>query len=148
MIKTQIYRIFSWKFIHEVSSTITSEFSDNYSGIQQNSTCNMESAQKRKMHLKLQRLPLQHSFLLTTHLLHVSLQRKTDNIFTIIRRMDTAERARAVGLLTAIRTDYVAYLHRPLIVECRRPKWLATVNEEFSLVCRKLRHLTVGDQDL
>ena len=59
---------------------------------------------------------------LTTQLLNGSLKRKTDNISTIVRRMTTAERERAVGLLTAIRIDYVARLNRPPIVECRRPK--------------------------
>ena len=59
--------------------------------------------------------------------LNVSLKRKTDNISIIARRMNTAERARAVNgcCTTAIRTAYAACLHRP-IVEYRRPKWLAT----------------------
>ena len=59
-IKTLIYRIFVWNSIHEVKSIITFEFSDNYSGVQLNSTCNVESAQKRKMHVELARLDLQH----------------------------------------------------------------------------------------
>ena len=39
------------------------------------------------------------NFYLTNHLVNVSLKRKTDNISIIIRRITTAERARAVGML-------------------------------------------------
>ena len=60
VVKSLICRIFLWKFIHEVKSVITFESSDNYWGIQQNSTCNAESAQKRKMHVNLARL---HNFM-------------------------------------------------------------------------------------
>ena len=39
------------------------------------------------------------NFYLTTHLLNASLKRKTDNISIITRRITTAERTRAVGML-------------------------------------------------
>ena len=53
-------QIFLRNFIHEVTSIITFDFRDNYSHIQQNSTCKAGSAQKRKMHVQLARLHLQH----------------------------------------------------------------------------------------
>ena len=39
------------------------------------------------------------NFYLTTHLLNASLKRKTDNISIITRRITTAGRTRAVGML-------------------------------------------------
>ena len=98
-IKTLICRILLWNFIHEVKSIITFEFSDNYSGIQQNSTCNdMESAQIAKC-MWSSRDCICSNFCLTTHLLNASIKRKTGNISTIVRRITTAERARTVGML-------------------------------------------------
>ena len=105
--------------MHEVTRIVAFEFSDNYSGIQQNSTCNVESALKRKMHVDLDRLYLQY-FFHTNHLLNVSLKRKTDNISTLVRHMIAAEAASWPA--TAIRIAYVARLHRSPIVECQRPK--------------------------
>ena len=54
-----ICKIFLQKFMHEVISIITFDCRDNYSDIQQNSTCEVGSAQKWKMHLELARLHLQ-----------------------------------------------------------------------------------------
>ena len=110
----------------------------------------MESAQKRKMHVELARLHLQHFFFfyLTTHLLIASLKRKTDNISIILRRITTADRARAVGMLQ----QYVSIT----LPVCIGHRWLNAgvrnawrpENDEFSLVYRKLRHLSAGDLDL
>ena len=55
-----ICKIFLRKFIHEITSIITFDCRDNYSDILQNTTCNMGSAQKRKLHVELARLHLQH----------------------------------------------------------------------------------------
>ena len=121
--------------------------SDNYSGIQENSTCNLESAQKSKMHVGLARLHLQHFFYLTTHLLNASLKRKTDIISIIIRRITTAERARAIDMLQ----QYVSITlpvcigHRSLNADVQNAWRLE--NDGFSLVYRKLRHLSAGDRD-
>ena len=54
-----ICKILLRKFILEVTSIITFDFRDNYSDIQQNSTCKAGSAQKRKMHMELVSLHLQ-----------------------------------------------------------------------------------------
>ena len=87
-------------------------------------------------------------FYLTTHLLNASLKRKTDNISIIIRRITTAARARAVGMLQ----QYVSITlpvcigHRSSNADLQNAWWLQ--NDEFSLVYRKLRHLSAGDQDL
>ena len=89
-----ICKIFLGKFIRVVTSIITFDCRDNYSDIQQNSTCRAESARKRKMHVELARMHL-HYF--TNRLLNVSLKRKTFCI--IIRRMTTQKGARAVGIL-------------------------------------------------
>ena len=43
-----------------VTSLSKVDFNDNYSFIQQNFTCHMESARKRKMHVELESLHLQH----------------------------------------------------------------------------------------
>ena len=61
-IKLLICKIFLGKYIHEVRSSITFDCRDNYSDIQQNSTYKAESAQKRKMHVELARMHLQHFF--------------------------------------------------------------------------------------
>ena len=88
------------------------------------------------------------NFYLTTHLLNASLKRKTDNISIIIRRIITAEKARAVGMLQQYVsiTLFVCIDHRSLNAGVRnvwRPE-----NDEFSLVYHKLRHLSAGDRDL
>ena len=54
-----ICKIFLRKFIYEVTSIISFDCCDRYSGIQQNSTCQAGSVQKCKMHVELQRLPVQ-----------------------------------------------------------------------------------------
>ena len=58
-----ICKLFSGKFIHEVTNIITFNCRDNYSDIQQNSTCKAGSAQKRKLHVVLARLHLQQFFI-------------------------------------------------------------------------------------
>ena len=88
------------------------------------------------------------NFYLTNHLLNVSLKRKTDNISIIIRRITAAERARAVGVLqqNVSITFPVCIGHWSLNTGVRnawRPE-----NDVFSLVYRKLRHLSAGDWDL
>ena len=84
-------------------------------------------------------------FYVTTHLLNASLKRKTDTISIILRRITTAERARAFGMLQqyASITLPVCIGHRSLNAGLRnawRPE-----NHEFILVYRKLRHLSAGD---
>ena len=133
------------KFIHEITSIIPFDCRDNSSDIQQNSTCKAGSAEKRKMHVELARLHLQQFFYLTTHLLNASLKRKTDNISIILRRI---LQQRAVGMLQ----QYVSITlpvcigHRSLNTGVRNA-WQPEI-DEFSLVCRKLRHLSAGDRYL
>ena len=74
-----ICKIFLGKCIREVTSIITFDCCDNYSDIQQNSTSKVESAQKRKMHVELARMHLQH-FLFHKSFVECSLKRKTINI--------------------------------------------------------------------
>ena len=102
------------------------------------------------MHVELARLHLQYFFFfyLTSHLLNASLKRKTDNMSIIIRRITTAERARAVGMLQqyVLITLSVCIGHRSLNAGVRnawRPE-----NDEFSLVYRIPRYLSAGDRDL
>ena len=99
------------------------------------------------MHVELASLHLQ-PFYLTTHLLNASLKRKTDNISIILRRITTAERARAVGMLQQyVSITLPVYIgHRSLNAGVRNA-W-RPVNDEFSLVYRKPRHLSAGDRDL
>ena len=54
-----ICKIFLRKFIPEATSIITFDCRDNYSDIQQNSSCKAGSAEKRKMRVELERLHLQ-----------------------------------------------------------------------------------------
>ena len=73
-----ICKIFLRKFIHGATSIITFDCRDNYSDIQQNSTCKAGNAQKRKMHVELARLLLQQ-FLFRKSFAECSLKRKTNN---------------------------------------------------------------------
>ena len=88
------------------------------------------------------------NFYLTTHLLDASLKRKTDNIPIILRRITTAERARAVGMLQQYVSITLPFClgHRSLNAGVRNA-WQPE-NEEFSLIYYKLRHLSSGDRDL
>ena len=78
---------------------------------------------------------------LTIHLLSVSLKRKTNNNFTLMRRMTTAEGTRADGPLK----QYVSLtLHIHIIPRsvqtCIRNVW-RPANDDFSLFRHELRHL-------
>ena len=146
--KTSVCRIFLWKFMHEVKSIITFEFSDNYSGIQQNSTLQHGKCSKTQNARGAREIAFAAIFNLTTHLLYASLKRKTDNIPIILRCITTTERARAVGMLQQYVLITLPFClgHRSLnagVGNAWRPE-----NDEFSLVYRKLRHLSAGDQDL
>ena len=66
--------------MHEVKSIITFEFSDNYSGIQQNSTLQHGKCSKTQNARGAREIAFAAIFNLTTHLLDASLKRKTDNI--------------------------------------------------------------------
>ena len=85
---------------------------------------------------------------LTTHLLNASLKRKTDNISIIVRRITTAERARAASMLQQYVsiTLSVCIGHGSLNAGVRNAWRLE--NNKFSLVYRKLRHLSAGDRYL
>ena len=54
-----ICKIFLRKFIHKASGIISFDCHCYYSDNQQHSTCKLENAQKRKMHMQLERLHLQ-----------------------------------------------------------------------------------------
>ena len=99
----------------------------------------MESAQKRKMHVELARLHLQQFLFHDSFAECDTEKKKTDSVSIILWRITTAERARAVDVPICIG-------HRWLNAGVRnawRPE-----NDEFSLVYRKLRHLSAGDRDL
>ena len=99
-------------------------------------------------HRKSQKRKICSNFYLATHLLNASLKRKTDIISIILRRITTAERARAVGMLqqyVSIRLP-VCIGHGSLNTGVRNA-WQPEI-DEFSLVYPKLRHLSAGDRDL
>ena len=78
---------------------------------------------------------------LTIHLLSVSLKRKTNNIFTIMRRMTTAEGTIADGPLK----QYVwltlhIHINTRSLHTCIRNVW-GSANDDFSLFRHELRHL-------
>ena len=82
------------------------------------------------------------NFYLTTYLLNASLKRKTDNISIFIRRITTAERARAALQQSISITLPVCIGHRSLNAMSEMPG--DPENGEFSLVYHKLRHLSAG----
>ena len=85
---------------------------------------------------------------LTNHLLSVSLKRKTNNIFTIMRRLTTAEGTKADGPLKQYvwLTLHIHITTRSLHT-CIRNVW-RPANDDFSLFCHKLRHLPAEILDL
>ena len=72
-------KIFLRKFIHEVTSIIKFDCFDNYSDIQQNSTCKAGSVKTMKCTWS-SRDCICSTFYFTNHLLNASLKRKTINI--------------------------------------------------------------------
>ena len=78
---------------------------------------------------------------LTIHLLNVLLKRKTNNIFTIMRRMTTAESTRAAGPLKLYvwLTLHIHITPRSLN-KCIRNVW-RPANDDFTLFPHELRHL-------
>ena len=85
---------------------------------------------------------------LIIHLLSVSLERKTNNIFTIMRRMTTAEGTRADGPLKQYvwLTLHIHITTRSLHT-CIRNVW-RPANNDFSLFRHELRHLPAEILDL
>ena len=85
---------------------------------------------------------------LTIHLLSVSLKRKTNNIFTVMRRMTTAEGTRVDGPLKQYvwLTLHIHITTRSLHT-CIRNVW-RPANDDFSLFCHELRHLPAEILDL
>ena len=85
---------------------------------------------------------------LTIHLLSVSLKRKTNNIFTIMRRMNTAEATRAGGSLKQYLwlTLHIHITTRSLHTRIRNV-W-RPANDDFSLFRHELRHLPAEILDL
>ena len=57
-----ICKIFSCKYIHKVSGSISFDWHRYFSDTQQHSACKLGNAQKLKMHVQLERLQL-HDFL-------------------------------------------------------------------------------------
>ena len=85
---------------------------------------------------------------LTIHLLNVSLKRKTNNVFTIMRRTTTAESTRADGPLKQYvwLTLHIQITPRSLNT-CIRNVW-RHANDDFSLFRHELRHLPAEVLDL
>ena len=91
------------------------------------------------------------NFNLTTHLLNVSLKRKTDNI-SIMRLMTTKKRARAVGML---HSKVLVYVLLKLPIGIGSKSLNACVqgacqpeSGKFSMVCCKLQHLCQHKPDI
>ena len=106
----------------------------------------MESAQKHKMHVELARLHLQQFLSYNSIAECFTKQKKTDNISIIARRITTAERTTAAGMLQQYVSITLAVCHRSLHAGVRNA-WRPDSNE-FSLIYRKLRHLSAGDREL
>ena len=111
--------------MHEVKGIITFECSDNFSGIQQNSTRNAESAQKRKMHVELARLLLQQ-VLSHSSFAECFTEKKNRHHFNHPTAYYYSKDIKSRWYATAIRIEYVARLYRSQIFECPRSKCLAT----------------------
>ena len=110
--------------------------------------CNMENAQKNAKCTWSSQDCICSIFYLTTHLLIASLKRKTDNISIILRRITTAERARAAGMLQQyVSITLLFYIGHRWLNAGVRNAWRPE-NDEFCLIYRKLRHLSAGNQDL
>ena len=90
-----ICKIVLQKFIHKVSGCISFDCHCYYSDTQQHSMCKLGNAQKRKMHVQLERLHLQ-DFYHINQLLNASLKRKTEHIFIIMRHVTTEKRAKGI----------------------------------------------------
>ena len=85
---------------------------------------------------------------LTIHLLSVSLKRKTNNVFTIMRRMTTAVGTRADGPLKQYEwlTLHI-HITTQSLHTCIRNVWRPALYD-FSLFCHELRHLPAEILDL
>ena len=85
---------------------------------------------------------------LTSHLLNVSLKRKTHNIFTIMRRMTTTESTRDDGPLKQYvwLTLHIHIIPRSLNT-CIRNVWRPS-DDDFSLFRHELQHLPEEILDL
>ena len=85
---------------------------------------------------------------LTIHLLSGSLKRKTNNIFTIMRRMTTAEGTKTDGALKQYvwLTLHIHITTRSLYTSIRNV-W-RPANDDFSLFRHELRHLQAEILDL
>ena len=84
--------------------------------------CQKEKARKSKMNVEIESLDLQH-LLSQNSLADCFTKRKTNNIFTKMRRMTTAESTRAAGPLQQYTCmAYVAHPHNPPIIEYMHPK--------------------------
>ena len=119
----------------------------NYSVIQQNSTCNVESAQKTQNAHGAREFAFAAIFIpqLICWMLH---WKEKETTFPSSYGVLLQQRARAVGVLqqNVSITLCVCIDHRSLDAGVRnawRPE-----NKEFSSVYRKLRHLSAGDRDL
>ena len=135
------------KFIHEVKSIITfnsviiiqiySKIPHATRKVLKNAKCTWNS-----------RDCIRSNFYLSTHLLNASLKRKTNSIFSILRRITIAEGARAVGMLQQYVpiTLPVCIGHGSLNTGVRNA-WQPEIDEFSSVYC-KLRHLSAGDRDL
>ena len=84
----------------------------------------MESAQKRKMHVELARLHLQH-FLYHNSFAESFTEKKTQTTFPSSYGVLQQPREQEPLVFYSI-IDYFGRLYRPPIVECRRPKCLST----------------------
>ena len=81
-------KIFLRKIIHKVSDIISFDYHYCYSDTQQHSMCKFGNAQKRKMHVQLERFHLQ-CFQISWSMFHL---KKTPENFSIIMRHVTTEK--------------------------------------------------------
>ena len=138
------------KIIHEVKSIITFESSDNYSCIQQNSTCNVESAQKHKNARGAREIAFAAFCLSHNSFAECFTEKKNIQHFHHPTTYYYSRESKSRWYATAIRIDYVACLYEVSFSRSFnagvRNAWRP--ENELSLVYRKLRHLTAGDRDL
>ena len=95
------------------------------SGIQQNFTCNVKSAQKHEMHMEIAILHLVQFFSHNSFAEWFT-EKKNRLHFHHLTAYYYRKESKSRWYATAKRIDYVARLYMPPIVECRRPKRLAT----------------------
>ena len=96
-----ICKLFLRKFIHEITSIITFNCRDNYSDIQQNSTCKVGRAKKKTTKNVRGAREIVFAAIFVSQIICCMfyLKEKQTTFCIIIRRMTTVKGSRAVGII-------------------------------------------------